>query len=581
MTQNPTRSNLQLKRCALCGAEALLWSENTYDGSVSADYNCDCVGTREYAAAYARDYYIRQNYLRFVRALDAKDRRYFSKVVEPTAGNQAALQAAAEFQPPKFVYLWGDAGIGKCLAKGTPILMFDGSILPVEDVRVGDKVMGPDSQPRTVLSLARGREQMYRVTPTKGDSYVVNESHVLSLVVRGRVPGHRAGDVINVSVRDYLSANPTFRANMLGWRAPVDFPAKPVLIDPYFLGLWLGDGDSDRACITTEDAEIVDFLQEFADREGYIVRRYPYPDASRDNRYAIVREHGQGSPLRSAMQSYGLLGNKHIPIEYRANSRHVRLQVMAGLIDADGDSASKQQTVVLKSKVLANDLAYLARSLGFAAYIYPRFKRATNAPGHAGGTYYSVSISGDFSEVPFKLARRRHGPRQQKKNVLRTGIKVEPVGIDNYYGFAVDGDHLFMLGDFTVTHNSHIAVMAARSVILAGKSVRFVSESALLDERAAAKFREGTMSDLPKALILDDIAKRGKPGDTYAALMHDLLEQCDRQDIGVFITSNHSPREAAERIALDEKNGEAIRSRLELGRVIHMTDASRRAGSKA
>ena len=150
--ENLSRPNLQLKHCALCGADALLWSENTHDGSISADYDCDCVGTTDYSAAYSRDYRIRQNYLRFLAGLGAKDRRYFEQPVPASAGNVQALKAAAEFRPPKFVYLWGSAGIGKCLAKGTPILMFDGSILPVEDVRVGDKVMGPDSQPRTVLS---------------------------------------------------------------------------------------------------------------------------------------------------------------------------------------------------------------------------------------------------------------------------------------------------------------------------------------------------------------------------------------------------------------------------------------------
>lgn len=111
--------------------------------------------------------------------------------------------------------------------------------------------------------------------------------------------------------------------------------------------------------------------------------------------------------------------------------------------------------------------------------------------------------------------------------------------------------------------------------------MRFVSESDLIDERRAAMFRDQALDALPQALLLDDIAKKGKPGDFYASLIHDLLEQCDRRDIGVFITSNHSPEEAARRIASDEQNARAIQSRLELGRVIHMMDASRRAGSKA
>jgi len=68
-----------------------------------------------------------------------------------------------------------------CHAAGARILMFDGSNRPVEEVRIGDLLMGPDSRPRRVLQLRRGREMMYRIVPKKGEPFVVNESHVLSL----------------------------------------------------------------------------------------------------------------------------------------------------------------------------------------------------------------------------------------------------------------------------------------------------------------------------------------------------------------------------------------------------------------
>src|SRR5262249_47722751 len=67
-------------------------------------------------------------------------------------------------------------GAGKCLGEGTPVLMFDGTIKPVEKIAVGELLMGPDSKPRRVLSTAEGVGQLYKVTPTKGDSYVVNDA---------------------------------------------------------------------------------------------------------------------------------------------------------------------------------------------------------------------------------------------------------------------------------------------------------------------------------------------------------------------------------------------------------------------
>ena len=67
-------------------------------------------------------------------------------------------------------------------------------------IKVGDKLMGDDSTPRTVLSLARGREMMYKVIPKKGDSYIVNESHILSLK-----SSTNHSNIIDISVKDYLT----------------------------------------------------------------------------------------------------------------------------------------------------------------------------------------------------------------------------------------------------------------------------------------------------------------------------------------------------------------------------------------
>ena len=71
--------------------------------------------------------------------------------------------------------LWG------CLAKGTKVIMYNGTMKEVQDIIVGDELMGPDSKPRKVLSLCRGREQMYWVRQNRGMDYRVNENHILSL----------------------------------------------------------------------------------------------------------------------------------------------------------------------------------------------------------------------------------------------------------------------------------------------------------------------------------------------------------------------------------------------------------------
>lgn len=68
-----------------------------------------------------------------------------------------------------------------CHAKGTPILLYDGTVKSAEDIQVGDQLMGPDSQPRTVTELHTGVDSLYRITPSKGGSFTVNRGHILSL----------------------------------------------------------------------------------------------------------------------------------------------------------------------------------------------------------------------------------------------------------------------------------------------------------------------------------------------------------------------------------------------------------------
>jgi hypothetical protein len=67
------------------------------------------------------------------------------------------------------------------MKKGTPIMLFNGSIELVENINVGDLLMGDDSTPRRVLSLAKGRDKMYDIIPSKGDKYTVNQEHILCL----------------------------------------------------------------------------------------------------------------------------------------------------------------------------------------------------------------------------------------------------------------------------------------------------------------------------------------------------------------------------------------------------------------
>lgn len=359
-------------------------------------------------------------------------------------------------------------GAGKCLGKDTPVLMFDGRIKLVQDVVVGDLLIGPDSNPRKVLSVAKGVGPLYRVKPNRGDSYVVNDAHILSLIMTGgatkwnceKSDTYKQGKIHNISVVDYLSKSKTFKHCAKGWRAAVNFPKRKeenFLIHPYFLGIWLGDGLSRGPAICTADKEVMDFVRSFAQFHGLKIN----VQEQKNNASIVVHITSgkkSGRPfnsVRSALSLLGLINNKHIPHEYLTASRGNRLELLAGLLDTDGSLSRGGFDFIQKNESIARDVAFLARSLGLAAYV-SACKKTCGNNGKV-GDYFRVSISGDCSIIPNRIPSKKAPKRLAKKNPLLVGISIDPIGRGEYFGFEIDGDRLFLLGDFTVTHNTVIA----------------------------------------------------------------------------------------------------------------------------
>lgn len=374
------------------------------------------------------------------------------------------IEAVRSFFIEKVMIMTGGPGTGKCLGKNTPVLMYDGTVKLVQDITIGELLMGDDSTPRRVLSLARGEEQMYRVTPTKGDPYEVNESHILSL--RGNGDRSYGGNKIHdVSVKEYLQFSSRKRHHLKGYRVPVDFEHKEVPLDPYLIGFWLGNGGQDSTAISTPFPEVIEFIKLVVKPFKLFVIKHKGDNVD----YNISRDIHDGSynslkkpnHFLNVLRDLQIINDKHIPDLYKCNSRENRLRLLAGLIDSDGCSDQKGAgfDVCFKSKKLAEQTIYVARSLGFAAYLKKTKKRWTSPNQknkYSGeGIYYRFFISGDgLEDIPIISEKRKPKLRLQKKNVLNVGIKVEPIGVGDYYGFEIDGNRRFLLGDFTVTHNT-------------------------------------------------------------------------------------------------------------------------------
>jgi superfamily II DNA or RNA helicase len=382
-------------------------------------------------------------------------------------------------------------GGGKCLGFGTPVLMYDGSIKPVQEIVAGEKLMGPDSLPKTVKSICSGSEEMFKVTPTKGDSYIVNRSHILSLKItkmdalgKKKVDGFAANEIANISVNDYLSKSKTFKHCAKGWRTGVDFVSHvdDFELPPYILGIWLGDGSSNAPEITKADIEVMDEWIDYVYSRG---------DKTRDiDERGCVRSSastdGKGPcHMRAHLKSLNLLKNKHIPHIYKTAKREERLNLLAGIIDTDGYLHNNTYDIVIKQECLANDVAFVARSLGFAAYI-SKCNKGIKSSGFV-GEYFRINISGDICQIPCRVERRKAAERQQIKNVLNTGIKVESIGQGDYYGFELDGDGLFLLGDFTVTHNTKVAKLCYKRI---NRMTLFLTTRGVLMHQMKESFEE-------------------------------------------------------------------------------------------
>ena len=351
-----------------------------------------------------------------------------------------------------------------CHRAGTEILMYNGTIKLVENIVVGDQLMGPESRPRTVLSLVRGQEEMFEIIPVKGTPFVVNGDHVLTLIRTNCCKDdRRGGETIDVSVLDYLPWSNWAKHIHKLFRVPCSFPAPETKfpIDAYFLGTLLGNGHlgSGNIAVTTMDKETVDIIYEYAHRWQMKIRAYRGNSGKAKTYYfskAGPRRPG-ATQLKIELECLSLVGahsgTKFIPHRYKVASRETRLSLLAGLMDTDGYlSGNGCYDYVSKSSALANDIAFVAHSLGFAAYVTSCVRGCQTG---AFGTYYRVSISGDVSEIPCRIKRKQSLPRIQIKDHRRTGLVVEKTEtIESFFGFTLDSDGRYLMGDFTVTHNS-------------------------------------------------------------------------------------------------------------------------------
>jgi hypothetical protein len=315
--------------------------------------------------------------------------------------------------------------------------------------------MGPDSNPRIVASVQVCEELAFEVKPLNGKSFILGGDNYVCLSTRRSGPETGQKDCfLDIHVGDFEKQSKHFKNNYKLYRSGVNFDVttEPP-IDPYFLGLLLGDSCLRNVPIkfTNADVEALEYVKDIATTIGLSCRLQKRKVENCSDVFIGSFCKKNNNFLRAELEKLWLwrkLGHeKFIPDIYKFGSRNVRLSMLAGLIDSDG-TRSKNNSVCYytTSEHMANDVAFVARSLGFGASI----RSPQTRPNKNWRPIYSICIFGDFSQMPLFVNRKIPRPRQSNKNVLRTGFSMRRLQMPTiYYKLEFEGqDQHFLKSDF-------------------------------------------------------------------------------------------------------------------------------------
>lgn len=303
--------------------------------------------------------------------------------------------------------LSGPSGKGKCLGKDTLVMLYDGTTKKVQDIRRGDELMGDDSTKRLVITTCEGIDELFRVVPMYGDSYVVNSAHILTL--------RDFSEPYDIPIKKFMKL-PINEQNIAStYHTRVCFSYKKLDINPYFIGVWLGTLNNTCKYVTMKKS-VVSF---------FVTTIYPF---FRNETKTIYKIDPFTSKLLEAFVFH----------EYKTSSFEQRFEILAGVIDVSG-YINNNKIIINNNVKFLEDIKYIALSVGLMSYL--------NSNGEL------VIYGKDTVYIPTNI---NIPMRTQIHNSINQPFTIVPEGKGEYYGFKVNKNGRFLLGDFKVTHNSTI-----------------------------------------------------------------------------------------------------------------------------
>jgi phosphate starvation-inducible protein PhoH and related proteins len=344
---------------------------------------------------------------------------------------------------------------------------------PIGDLGVGDLVVGSDGLPTPVLGIfPQGRKPVFRLRTQDGASTLCCAEHLWA--VKTRYDEWRGKPWRVVQTKDMIRKVSTshYRQFELPLVSPVEFEPRDVPMDPYALGLLLGDGcmtTSTTPSFSTEDPELALALEMALDgievrcksRVDYVLRH------TAGHRGGVI----VANPVTQILRELALAGTrsstKFVPEPFLFNSSEIRLAVLQGLLDTDGGPVTQRGRAsriqyTTTSEQLRDDVLFLVRSLGGVAYWRTRAAMGRRPGGtldrpvrHRSDAYV-LDIRLPQGVEPFRLTRKRAAYRVfGGGRPMRFIDSIEPQGIQETICIQVAAqDSLYVTDDFLVTHNT-------------------------------------------------------------------------------------------------------------------------------
>jgi deoxycytidine triphosphate deaminase len=330
----------------------------------------------------------------------------------------------------------------------------------MEHLEVGDEVFDEQGQPTLVVATTDPMDdrQCFEVLLSDGSRFVADARHLWVT----RTKAERSGGVAGTSrTTEELAA--TLRSGRewnhhIALAEPAQYPERQDLpVDPYVLGVWLGDGTTASATITTADQQVVDEIR----AAGYQAHRTTAPYGWRiggrpaDRRRDAAGRYAADTGLNSVLRAEGLLGDKHVPDAYLTAGPEQRLALLQGLMDSDGyaDEVGRCEFVSTLEH-LSDAVLELAASLGLRPV---KSKKRVTLHGVEQMPGYSVKFTPHLPvfRLERKLARLAPKRRQSRFRAVVAVRPVETVPVRCIQVAAASG--MFLVGrTFVPTHNSSL-----------------------------------------------------------------------------------------------------------------------------